>query len=160
MYLHPQQAIEFAVLRVVVDNHAHYVAVENVRHSIAANDQMERFQSSFLINAASASLSPTDPTMAICHRHLPDKYRRVGPKRCGLLFIVLAGVFVCPIDVGLIAGDGERRVGNFLAAVVDAAIATRSNAIIDFQFKIARRAAPPNNERVLLEQRFRSDFTD
>ena len=115
MYLHSQRAIEFAVLRVVVDDHAHYVAVENVRHRVAADDQMERVpivvfnkrdQRIFIANGAddlrfAVGIYPTD---------IPS----LGQEGAALLFVVLAGVFVCTIDISLIAAAWQTTCWEFL----------------------------------------------
>ena len=63
-------------------------------------------------------------------------------------FIDLARVALLAIDVRLVALHCPLDVGQFIAAVLDAAVES-GQFIVELQFKIAGSAAAPNDERVL-----------
>ena len=83
-----------------------------------------------------------------------------GEKSAATFLIVLASVFICAIDVSLIAAEEPFCAGYLDAAVVDASVAVIRDAEFCFEFEVFRRASTPDEEAVLLEEIVGCNFAD
>ena len=81
-------------------------------------------------------------------------------ERATAFFVVLSGPCEVAVDIALIALQGEGRLRHLAAAVVNPAVTGSADTVFDFEFKIGRKSATPDRERVGLEQRFGSDLAD
>src|SRR5471032_1616554 len=163
--LHADKPVEAPVFRVVVYDDAHHVAVEDVREIVAADDDV-KFIPAIVIDEGLERLRVAERTDdlglggVVNMHHLPA----AREKRPDALLIVLAGVAewrlvsLRAIYVRLITGERPLGVRELDAAVIDAAVALRADAILDLQLKIFWRAAAPDDERVSLDDRRGRDF--
>src|SRR5450432_2135654 len=67
-------------------------------------------------------------------------------ERAPALLIVLSCVLLRAIDIGLISLHDPLHTGQFHAAIVNAAVATRGDAEPGFQFEVLCSAAAPDDE--------------
>ena len=94
-------------------------------------------------------------------RHLPPH----ADEQPALLFVVVPDVAFPAVEIELIAAQrelvvGRHRIRYARAPVVDAAVPGRRDAVVQLQLEVLRPAAPPDDERVALDDRRRRDFTD
>src|SRR5215813_4331125 len=86
-------------------------------------------------------------------------------KQAPLLLIVVACIIVPTINIALVTAHRELVfrcyfVWDHYTAIIDSAITTGRDAVLDLQFKILGSAAPPDDKGVALDHGLWSNFTN
>lgn len=142
MHLYSDEPFELAVGRIVVDDFAHDMPIEDVDKHVATNDQVILVpivgldESLEIVGAAEASDDCSAAT-----RHDMGDGAAYGKKRAPALLVILPGEFIFAIDVRLIAAQQPLGTGNLDAAIVDAAVAMIGDANSALSSKFA--GVPP-----------------
>src|SRR4029077_19176883 len=165
MDLEPEEPLQRTRLRVVVDEGAGDVAVQDFGNHVAARDDvrlvpvvhLDDFQQ--LVGAA---LERADDLRASAVRDV-DELAPHGEKAAVALLIDLSGESVLGVDVALVpfedpvAGDGAapllRASRQMHASDLDAAVGG-ADPVLDLQLEVRRLAAAPDDEGVFLQRVF------
>jgi hypothetical protein len=157
--LDADEAFEFVVGRVLVDDLGHDVAVEDVDEQVAANDELVlvpvvRVDEGFEV-VWGAEVG--DDGGSFAGGDVSDLTAQ-GEDGAAALLVVLTGVFAGAVDIGLVAAEEPLGAGDLDAAVVDAGVAVIGDAEFGLELEVYGRAAAPDEEAVLLEEIVGGDF--
>ena len=146
---------------IVIDDHAHDVAVEDMYLRTAAHDEMV-FVPVAVADKCGELLRVADRADDLSFLSWSDAGDLATERveRATALFVVLPSVFVLPVDIRLRAGQREGQSGDVGAMVVDAAVAPFRDAVLRLELEVAREGAVPDDKGIILHDGRRRNLAD